>query len=63
MKLENIDKGKEFNWGNTSLDYSKFRDIYHNSLYEKLYNLGIGHKDQKILDVRHWNRRIPKSNV
>ena len=35
MKLENIDKGNEFNWGNTSLDYSKFRDIYPDSMYNR----------------------------
>jgi hypothetical protein len=28
MIIENIDKGKAFDWGKTSADYAKFRDIY-----------------------------------
>ncbi|MCQ2593610.1 MAG: hypothetical protein MJ188_12595 [Treponema sp.] len=28
MKLENIDKGNNFDWGKTSKDYAKYRDIY-----------------------------------
>ena len=28
IKDKNIDDGKEFNWGRTSGDYAKFRDIY-----------------------------------
>ena len=28
IKDKNIDDGKEFDWGRTSGDYAKFRDIY-----------------------------------
>ena len=28
MKLEGIDKGNSFDWGKTSRDYAKYRDIY-----------------------------------
>ena len=28
IKDKNIDDGKEFDWGRTSGDYTKFRDIY-----------------------------------
>lgn len=41
MKLEFIDKGKEFDFGKTSSDYAKFRDIYPKSMYEKLIDFGI----------------------
>ena len=61
MKFENIDKGNEFNWGNTSSDYSKFRDIYPNSMYQKLYERGIGHKDQKILDIGTGTGVFPRA--
>ena len=59
--MENIDKGNEFNWGKTSLDYSKFRDIYPKSMYEKLYILGIGHKDQNILDIGTGTGVFPRA--
>ena len=61
MKLENIDKGNEFNWGKTSLDYSKFRDIYPKSMYDKLYSVGIGHKDQNILDFGTGTGVFPRA--
>lgn len=28
IKDKNIDDGKEFDWGRTSVEYAKFRDIY-----------------------------------
>ena len=31
-----IDGGKAFDWGRTSADYAKFRDIYPDEFYEKL---------------------------
>jgi len=51
MKLDKFDHGKEFDFGKTSLDYSLYRDIYPDSMYEKLFDLGIGHKNQNILDL------------
>ena len=29
MIIKDIDKGKDFDWGKTSKDYAKYRDIYH----------------------------------
>jgi hypothetical protein len=34
MKHNNIDNGTEFDFGKTSLDYSKYRDIYPHSMYK-----------------------------
>jgi ubiquinone/menaquinone biosynthesis C-methylase UbiE len=61
MKNNNIDNGKEFNWGKTSLDYSKYRDIYPQSIYSKLYNCGIGHKNQIILDLGTGTGVFPRA--
>ena len=33
IKDKNIDDGKEFDWGRTSGDYTKFRDIYTDEFY------------------------------
>ena len=37
MKItdRDIDNGKPFDWGKTSLDYAKFRDIYPKEFYQK----------------------------
>ena len=51
MKQDDIDNGSKFDFGKTALDYSKYRDIYPDSMYEKLYNLGIGSNNQNILDL------------
>ena len=51
MKLKHIDNGKNFDFGNTSKEYAKYRDIYPKELYEKLYSLGIGHKNTTWLDM------------
>jgi ubiquinone/menaquinone biosynthesis C-methylase UbiE len=61
MKLERIDKGNEFNFGKTSLDYSKFRDIYPKSMYDKILILGIGKKGQKILDIGTGTGVFPRA--
>jgi len=51
MKLQNIDNGNEFDFGKTSKDYSKYRDIYPASLFEKVHSAGIGLKTQRVLDL------------
>ena len=61
MENSKIDYGNKFDWGKTSSDYSKYRDIYPNSMYEKLYNIGIGHKDQKILDLGTGTGVLPRA--
>tara|TARA_B100001750_G_scaffold75569_1_gene60104 strand:- start:915 stop:1772 length:858 start_codon:yes stop_codon:yes gene_type:complete len=38
-------------WGKTSQDYANYRYGQPNSFYEKLSALGIGQKNQKILDI------------
>ena len=38
MKIINrdIDGGTPFDWGKTTLDYAKFRDIYPKEFYQKI---------------------------
>ena len=61
MKRGDIDSGNEFNFGNTSSDYSKYRDIYPDSMYQKLYDLGIGQKGQMILDLGTGTGVFPRA--
>ena len=57
---QNIDNGKPFDWGRTSEDYGKYRDIYPDSFYENLLSLGIGKKGQKILDLGTGTGVLPR---
>ena len=59
MKLDFIDNGKEFDFGKTSDDYAKFRDIYPKSMYDKLIMFGIGKQGQKILDLGSGTAILP----
>ncbi len=51
MKFNNIDHGKNFDFGKTSSEYAKYRDIYPKEMYDKLYAWGVGHSDEKWLDI------------
>ncbi len=59
MKLDYIDKGKKFDFGRISVDYAKYRDIYPVSMYKKLFDLGIGKKGQRILDLGSGTAVLP----
>lgn len=59
MENKNIDSGKSFDFGKTSADYARFRDIYPQSMYEKLIELGIGRPEQKILDLGSGTAVLP----
>lgn len=59
MKKDNIDKGREFNFGKTSENYALYRNIYPKSMYDKLISFGIGRKGQKILDLGSGTAILP----
>ncbi len=47
----NIDHGKYFDWGRTSSEYAKYRDIYPDKFYEKIVDLGLCKQGHKVLDL------------
>ncbi len=59
MKLNFIDSGNEFDFGRTSDNYAKYRDIYPKSMYEKLISFGIGRRNQRILDIGSGTAVLP----
>ena len=59
--LEAIDHGKAFDWGRTSLDYAKYRDIYPPEFYDKILSLGLCQKGQKVLDVGTGTGVLPRN--
>ena len=61
LKFDNIDNGKEFDWGKASNEYSKYRDIYPDEFYDKLYENGVALSNQKILDLGTGTGVIPRN--
>ncbi len=56
-----VDNGKKIDWGKTSKDYSKYRDIYPSLFYDKLRFFGIGLDGQRILDLGTGTGVIPRT--
>lgn len=55
-----VDDGQKFDFGKTSKEYAKYRDIYPEELFERLHELGIGKKDSKWLDLGTGTGVIPR---
>ena len=62
MQNQNIDHGNKFDWGKTSEDYAKYRDIYPKEFYAKLAELSLGIKDQNALDPLQFYEMILNRN-
>lgn len=56
-----IDRGTTFDWGKTSQDYAKYRDIYPIEFYEKIHSLGLCTSGQSILDLGTGTGVIPRN--
>ena len=61
IKDERIDGGTGFDWGRTSSDYAKFRDIYPKEFYDKIIECGLCMKGQKVLDIGTGTGVIPRN--
>lgn len=58
---KSIDGGKAFDFGKTAADYARFRDIYPQEFYNKIVNLGLCVKGQKVLDMGTGTGVIPRN--
>lgn len=58
---KNIDNGKAFDWGKTSADYAKFRDIYPQEFYDKIIKRELCIKGQNVLDVGTGTGVLPRN--
>ena len=61
IKDERIDGGKAFDWGRTSGDYVRFRDIYPTEFYEKIAARKIGIPGQSVLDLGTGTGVLPRN--
>lgn len=58
---ENIDNGTPFDWGRTSTDYAKFRDIYSQEFYQKILLRNLCTAGQAILDIGTGTGVLPRN--
>jgi len=58
---KDIDGGTGFDWGRTSEDYAKFRDIYPEIFYQKLIEMGLCVKGQCVLDIGTGTGVLPRN--
>lgn len=58
---KHIDGGKAFDWGRTSADYAKFRDIYPQEFYGKITDRGLCINGQRVLDMGTGTGVLPRN--
>lgn len=61
IRDEKIDGGKAFDWGRTSTDYAKYRDIYPQEFYDRIVRRGLCIDGQKVLDVGTGTGVLPRN--
>ena len=61
MQRQNIDSGNAFDWGKTSQDYGKFRDIYPPLFYQKIVERNCGTAGQEVLDIGTGTGVLPRN--
>lgn len=61
QKINNIDGGNSFDFGKTSQDYAKYRDIYPDIFYQKILNRGLCKDGQTVLDIGTGTGVLPRN--
>ena len=61
IKDKRIDAGKAFDWGRTSKEYARYRDIYPKEFYKKIVDRGLCINGQEILDLGTGTGVLPRN--
>lgn len=54
-------KNTVFDWGKTSEDYAKYRDIYPDEFYHYIVKLGLCKDEQRVLDIGTGTGVLPRN--
>ncbi len=60
IRIHDIDGGNAFDFGKTSADYGKYRDIYPPRFYEALTGRGLCVRGQRVLDLGTGTGVLPR---
>ncbi len=61
IKDSRIDSGKAFDWGKTSREYARYRDIYPEEFYKKIVDRSLCINGQRVLDLGTGTGVLPRN--
>ena len=61
ISRQDIDSGRPFDWGRTSPDYAKYRDVYPPEFYRRIIDRKLCVRGQTILDVGTGTGVLPRN--